>query len=271
MSGPSESRLLVLDIGNTTITAGAFLGESLAGPWRVSTRRERSADEYGILLHGLLRAAGLDPAGVGAVIVSCVVPPVVATVTEMAQRYFGTEPLFVEPGVKTGIAILTENPQEVGADRIVNAVSAFARHGGPAIVVDFGTATTFDAVSARGEYLGGVIAPGIGIAAEALFTRAAKLPRVDIRRPRQVIGRNTVASIQSGLLLGYAALVDGIVRRMAAELAPPAGEGVVVLATGGHAATLAGECQTIQQVEPDLTLDGLRRIWERNVPGRPRC
>jgi type III pantothenate kinase len=263
--------LLVLDIGNTAISVGVFLGDRLHGPWRLSSRRERSADEYGILLRGLLQAAEIDPGAVSRIAVSCVVPPVVAAISEMAGRYFGAEPLFVGPGVRTGMPILTDNPHELGADRIVNAVAAFARHGGPTVVVDFGTATTFDAISARGEYVGGVIAPGVSVAAEALFQRAAKLPRVELRKPRQVIGRNTVASIQSGLVHGYAALVDGIVSRMAQELAPPEGKEVTVIATGGHAATMAAECRSFEKVEPDLTLDGLKRIWARNQPGRPRC
>jgi type III pantothenate kinase len=260
-----------LDIGNTSITVGVFREERLSGPWRISTRRERTADEYGLHLRGLLQGADLRPEAVRHLVISCVVPPVVATLSEMALRTFGLEPLFVEPGIRTGMPILTENPQEVGADRIVNAVSAFARHGGPTIVVDFGTATTFDAISARGEYLGGVIAPGVGIAAEALFHRAARLPRVEIAKPRQVIGRSTVASIQSGLTYGYASLVDGIVERMAREMSPGEEEDVTVLATGGHAATMAGECRSFALVEPDLTLDGLKRIWERNQPGRTRC
>jgi type III pantothenate kinase len=263
--------LLVLDVGNTTITVGAYGPGGLQGPWRLGTRRERSGDEYGLLLRGLLAGEGIPPEAVTGLAVSCVVPPVRPAVAEMSRRVFGLDPLFVEPGIRTGLPILTDQPQEVGADRIVNAVSALARHGGPAIVVDFGTATTFDALSSRGEYLGGAIAPGVGIAAEALFERAAKLPRVELTLPPQVIGRNTVASMQAGLMFGYAALVDGIVHRMAGELAPPDGQGVTVLATGGHASALAGACRTLQHVEPDLTLDGLRRLWERNCSGAARC
>ncbi|MFQ5669865.1 MAG: type III pantothenate kinase [Acidobacteriota bacterium] len=262
--------LLALDIGNTSVAIGLFHGERLDPCWRISTSQERSADEYGVVLRGLLQTAGLQPDSVSDMAVCCVVPPAVDTIQEMARRHFAVEPFFVGPGVKTGLPILTDHPQEVGADRIVNAVSALARHGGPSIVVDFGTATTFDAISRRGEYLGGAIAPGVDIGAEALFRHAAKLPRVQIQKPDHVIGRNTVASIQSGLVHGYAALVDGIVQKMTVELAPPDGTGVTVLATGGLAPTIAGECTTLQTVEPDLTLDGLRRIWERNR-GTTRC
>ncbi len=248
---------------------GVFQGERLVGPWRMGTLPERTSDEYGLLLRGFLAGEQILPAQVEGLAVSCVVPPVRAAVAEMALRSFSCEPLFIEPGVKTGLPILTDNPQEVGADRIVNAVAAFARHGGPTVVVDFGTATTFDAISARGEYVGGVIAPGVGIAAEALFQHAAKLPRVEIARPRNVIGRNTVASMQSGLLFGYAGLVNGILERMIVEMAPPLGDGVQVIATGGHAATIAGECPRLKTIEPDLTLEGLRRIWERNRSAPP--
>ena len=262
--------LLALDIGNTNITIGLFREDRLLGTWRLSTARERSADEYGPLILGLLKTAGLDPAEVTDLVVASVVPPAVAPIREMARRYFAVEPLLVEPGVRTGIPILTDNPQEVGADRIANAASAFARHGGPTVVVDLGTAVTFDAISAKGEYLGGVIAPGLGIAAEALFARTARLPRVELRRPAQVIGRNTIASVQSGLIFGYAALIDGIVARLTTELAPPDGEGVKVIGTGGHSDAVAEETRSIQVVESDLTLDGLRRIWSRNHGGRAR-
>lgn len=263
--------LLVLDIGNTTITAGVYQGDRLMGPWRLGTRHEQSSDEYGLILRGLLSAGGVTTDQVGGIAICCVVPQVRAAMDEMARRIFEVTPLFIEPGIKTGLPILTDNPQEVGADRIVTAVAAFARHGGPTIVVDFGTATTFDAISARGEYLGGVIAPGIGIGAEALFQRAAKLPRVELTRPRQVIGRNTVAAIQSGLIHGYAALVEGLVQRIGLELAPPAGEGVKVVATGGHGATLADTCPVLSTMEPDLTLAGLRLLWNRNRPEAMRC
>lgn len=263
--------LLVLDAGNTTVTAGVYDGDQLVGPWRFSSRRERTSDEYGLLLRGLLDGDHLQASDIEGVAVSCVVPPLRGAIAEMCRRVFARDPLFVEPGIRTGLPILTENPQEVGADRIVNAVAAFARHGGPTIVVDFGTATTFDAISARGEYVGGVIAPGIGIAAEALFHRAARLPRVDLVRPQQVIGRNTVASMQSGLIYGYASLVDGIARRMQVELAPAPATAATVVATGGFAGTIAAECPLIEHVEPDLTLEGLKSIWLRNKPSGTRC
>ena len=262
--------LLVLDAGNTTITAGAYAGEDLSGPWRFSSRRERTGDEYALILRGLLAGEGLEPSHMTGVAVSCVVPPLRTVLEGVCTRLFGSDPLFIEPGVRTGLPILTDHPQEVGADRIVNAVAALARHGGPAVVVDFGTATTFDAISAQGEYLGGAIAPGIGIAAEALFHRAARLPRVDLVRPERVIGRNTVASIQSGLVYGYAALVEGIAARIRRELHPPDGNGVAVIATGGHAETIAAECSLVDHVEPELTLEGLRLIWHRNRSGSPR-
>jgi type III pantothenate kinase len=264
------SDLLVLDAGNTQVTIGVWRGEALSGPWRLATIHERTADEYGILVGGLLEHAGIAPRDLEGVALCCVVPPLLAPLTEMARGRLALEALVVEPGVRTGISIQTDHPLEVGADRIVNAVAAFGRHGGPALVVDFGTATTVDAVSARGEYLGGAIAPGVGIASEALFARASRLPRVEIRRPRQVIGRNTVAAIQSGLVHGYASLIDGLVRRMASELAPPDGSGVRVIATGGLAPAIAGECVTLERIEPDLTLDGLRRVWERNRTSRTR-
>ena len=263
--------LLALDVGNTNVTLGLFRGEEpLIGTWRLRMDRERTADEYGSLIVGLLQAEEVTRRDVTDLVIACVVPPAATPLREMARRYFQVDPMFLEPGVRTGIAIVTDNPQEVGADRIANAVSVYARHGGPALVVDIGTATTFDAISEKGEYLGGVIAPGIAIAAEALFARTAKLPRVELRRPAQVIGRNTVASIQSGLVFGYAALIDGLVARIISELAPPAGDGVRVIGTGGHSEALAREIRSIQIVEPDLTLDGLRRIWARNRAGRAR-
>ncbi len=262
--------LLVLDAGNTTITAGAYEDQALRGPWRFSSRRERTADEYALILRGLLSGENLAPSQFTGVAVSCVVPPLRTVLEGVCTGLFGVEPLFIEPGVRTGLPIHTDHPQEVGADRIVNAVAALARHGGPAVVVDFGTATTFDAISAEGAYLGGAIAPGIGIAAEALFQRAARLPRVDLVRPERVIGRNTVASIQSGLVYGYASLVEGIAQRMRCELAPPDGEKVAVIATGGLAETIAAECSVVSHVEPELTLEGLRLIWQRNRPRPPR-
>jgi type III pantothenate kinase len=252
--------LLAIDVGNTNTVLGAFEGEVLREHWRVETSHTRTADEYGIQLLQLFAARKLDPARVKAVAVSSVVPPLAATLTRMAERYLGITPLFVGPGVKTGMPILYENPREVGADRIVNAIAAYARWQCGLVVVDFGTATTFDAVSPKGEYLGGAICPGVGISMEALFRHASKLPRVEFARPPQVVGRNTVASMQSGLVYGYVGLVDGICARMRAEL----GFETKVVATGGLAPLLAGLSHSISDVDEHLTLTGLRLVWERN-------
>ena len=251
------SNLLVVDVGNTNVVLGIYRGDVLAGSWRLATARERTADEYGILTKQLIGdvAGNLDGA-----IVSSVVPPLNSAFAAMIEQHFGIEPLFVEPGVKTGIAIHVDNPQEVGADRIVNCVAAFERYGGPTIIVDFGTATTFDVVTANAEYVGGVIAPGLNISAEALFARASRLPRVDIRRPPTVIGTNTVVNMQSGLYFGYLGLVDGILARMKSEL-PPLKK---ILATGGLAALLARDSEYIEEVVDDLTLEGLKIIYDRN-------
>ncbi len=251
------SNLLVVDVGNTNVVLGIYRGDVLAGSWRLATARERTADEYGILTKQLIGdlAGNLDGA-----IVSSVVPPLNSAFAGMIEQHFGIEPLFVEPGVKTGIAIHVDNPQEVGADRIVNCVAAFERYGGPTIIVDFGTATTFDVVTANAEYVGGVIAPGLNISAEALFARASRLPRVDIRRPPTVIGTNTVVNMQSGLYFGYLGLVDGILARMKSEL-PPLKK---ILATGGLAALLARDSEYIEEVRDDLTLEGLKIIYDRN-------
>ena len=255
------SNLLVVDVGNSNVVLGVYHGDKLAGSWRLATARERTADEYGILTRQLVGDAARTLDGA---IVSSVVPPLNGAFAGMIQQHFGVEALFVEPGVKTGIAIHVDNPQEVGADRIVNCVAAFERYGGPSIIVDFGTATTFDVVTANAEYVGGVIAPGINISAEALFARASRLPRVDIRRPPTVIGTNTVVNMQSGLYFGYLGLVDGILTRMKQELS-----GVKkVLATGGLATLLARDSEHIEEVHEDLTLEGLKLIYERNRSGR---
>ena len=252
--------LLTIDIGNTNIVLGVFRGEELIAHFRVMTQPERTADEYGVLALSLLREADLDPGGVEGIAMASVVPPLTPVLAECLRARFRREPLLIEPGIKTGMPILYENPHEVGADRIVNGVAAFARYGGPAVVIDFGTATTFDTITAKGEYLGGVIAPGLGVSAEALFARAARLPRVDIRRPAKVIGRNTVSSMQSGLYYGYAGLVEGIVRRLLAEI----GTEAKVIATGGLASVFESEFPFVGVFDPDLTLHGLRLIYEKN-------
>jgi type III pantothenate kinase len=252
--------LLTVDVGNTNTVLGVFEGITLRVHWRLTTRREQTADEYGILVRNLFTGSEVDPARIEGVALASVVPPLTPVLVELARQYLGHEPLVVEPGVKTGMPILYEPPGDVGADRILNGVGAFATFGGPVVIVDFGTATTFDVITKKGEYAGGVICPGIGISADALFQRAARLPRVDVRRPGCVIGRSTVTSIQSGLYFGYAALCEGVIDRIRREM----GEPVHVVATGGLAETLAGEIPSIEAVDPVLTLTGLRLIWERN-------
>ncbi len=252
--------LLAVDAGNTHTVIGLYREATLEAHWRIATRKDATPDETGVLLHALFAQAGTDPGRVRGMIVSSVVPDLNVVLSKAARRYFKVEPLFVEPGVKTGLPILYENPHEVGADRIVNAVAAVARYGAPVIVLDFGTATTLDVVSTRGEYLGGVIAPGLGISAEALFARAARLTRVDLKRPTRVVGRTTEESVQSGLFHGYVALVEGLVRRVRAEL----GVEARVVATGGLAPVFEGELAFLDAVDPGLTLEGLRLIWEKN-------
>ena len=250
--------LLVIDVGNTNAVLGVYRGEELLHYWRLSTARERTADEWGILIRTLFSLGELSDGTVSAIVISSVVPPARPALEEMAMSYFGIQPIFIEPNMDLGMSILYNPPTDVGADRIVNAVAAHAKFGGPAIVVDFGTATTFDAISPKGEYLGGVIAPGIGISAEALFHRASRLPRVEIRPPATVIGSSTVSSMQSGLYWGYASLVDGILRRMKTELENP-----YVVSTGGLAELISPACEEIDSVDKNLTLEGMRLLYNR--------
>lgn len=254
--------LLVFDVGNTNIVLGIYDGEDLIQYWRMSTNRNQTVDEYGIKIINLFQLGKINHQEVEAIVISSVVPPLMPTLEEMSRKYFKVEPLIVGPGVKTGMPILYDNPREIGADRVVNAVAGYEKYGGPLIIVDFGTATTFCVISAKGEYLGGAITAGIGIATEALFQRAAKLPRIELVKPRKVIGRNTVASMQSGLIYGYIGQVDGIVRRIKSELKSEA----FVVGTGGIAGLIADDSETIDRVDPLLTMEGLKIIYKRNRP-----
>ncbi|HWA94616.1 MAG TPA: type III pantothenate kinase [Terracidiphilus sp.] len=263
--------LLAVDVGNTNTVLGLYRisGEKpeLVAHWRITTHRTQTADEYGIILVNLFELQGISPGEVKHIIISSVVPPVESTLRQVCEKYFKVQPMFVEPGIKTGMPVLVDNPAELGADRLVNAIAAFERYGGPCVIVDFGTATTFDVVSAKGEYLGGAIAPGLGISADALFARAARLGRVDVKKPAKVIGTNTVTHIQSGLYYGYAGLVDGILDRILGEL----GAQAMVIATGGLAKLIAAESRYISEIDDMLTLNGLLILFERNRAARSRA
>lgn len=251
---------LVVDVGNTNIVLGVYRGKELLHHFRISTNRQATVDEYGVLIHNLFDMARIRESEMEGVIISSVVPPLMHALEELCVKYLRRKPLVVGPGIKTGLNLRYENPREVGADRIVNAVAAIEQYGGPLVVVDFGTATTFDCIDAQGNYLGGAIVPGIGISTEALYQRASKLPRIELEKPKKVIGRNTVHAMQAGIIFGYAGQVDGIVERIAREMNTKP----KVVATGGLAELIASETRTIEEVNSQLTLEGLRLIYERN-------
>ncbi len=252
--------LFCIDIGNTNVVLGLYDGENLATHWRIATDHQKMADEYAMLVLDLFERAGRPPTDVDGIVIASVVPPLTSSFEKLSRRYFGRPPLVIDATIHTGVRICLDSPGEVGADRVVNAVAAYQRYGGPACVVDLGTATTFDIISAEGDYLGGAIAPGMGIAAEALFQRTAKLPRIELVRPPGVIGKNTVQAMQSGLFFGYVGLVEALVARFRAEL----GAEMKVIATGGLACLVAAETEAIDAVDPWLTLEGLRLVWEMN-------
>ena len=252
--------LLVIDVGNSNIVLGIYDGEKLLKDWRVSTDKSKTTDEYGILVNDLFRLSKIPFENVKGIIISSVVPTLTGVLEKLSLQYFGFKPYTVGPGIKTGMPILYDNPREVGADRIVNAVAGFEKYKSPLIIVDFGTATTFDYVNKKGEYCGGAIAPGLAISMEALFQRASKLPRVEIVKPPQIVAKNTVNSMQAGIYYGYVGLVDEIVTRMKAECR----EKCTVIATGGLAGLIAPESRTIEKIEEYLTLEGLRILYDRN-------